>query len=111
MDLFENFLQGKMSFEEVIATTEGMLLQRQVEPENVGSAMRTILHRLQGLEAEVDENNDVIFIDIYMAEMLALRKYKSMISRSFRRKISIEFLSNSRKGKSLIKFQRFSLLI
>lgn len=65
MDLFENFLQGKMSFEEMVAAIEGMLPQRQIEPENVGSAMRTILHRLQGLEAEVDENNDVIFIDMY----------------------------------------------
>ena len=69
MDLFENFLQGKMSFEEMAATTEGMLLQRQVEPENVGSAMRTILHRLQGLEAAtdacIDEDSDVIFIDMY----------------------------------------------
>ena len=65
MDSFENFLQGKMSFEEMVAAIEGMLPQRQVESENVGSAMRTILHRLQGLEAEVDENNDVIFIDMY----------------------------------------------
>ena len=46
MDLFENFLQGKMSFEEMVAAIEGMLPQRQIEPENVGSAMRTILHRL-----------------------------------------------------------------
>ena len=69
MDLFENFLQGKMSFEEMIAAVEGILPQRQVEPENVGSAMRTILHRLQGLEAVtdacVDEDSDVIFIDMY----------------------------------------------
>ena len=72
MDLFENFLQGKMSFEEMVAAVEGILPQRQVEPENVGSAMRTILHRLQGLEAvtdacvdEVDEDSDVIFIDMY----------------------------------------------
>lgn len=69
MDLFENFLQGKMSFEEMVAATEGMLLQRQVEPENVSSAMRTILHRLQGLKAAtdacIDEDSDVIFIDMY----------------------------------------------
>ena len=69
MDLFENFLQGKMSFEEIIAATEHVLRQRQVEPENVGSAMRTILHRLQGLEAVtdacIDEDSDVIFIDMY----------------------------------------------
>ena len=69
MDLFENFLQGKMSFEEMIAAVEGILPQRQVEPENVGSAMRTILHRLQGLEAVtdayIDEDSDVIFIDMY----------------------------------------------
>lgn len=69
MDLFENFLQGKMSFEEIIAATEGVLFQRQVEPENVSSAMRTILHRLQGLEAAtdacIDEDSDVIFIDMY----------------------------------------------
>lgn len=71
MDLFENFLQGKMSFEEMVAAVEGILPQRQVEPENVGSAMRTILHRLQGLETatdacvdEVDEDSDVIFIDM-----------------------------------------------
>ena len=69
MDLFENFLQGKMNFEEVIAATEGILRQRKVEPENVSSAMRIILHRLQGLEAAtdacIDEDSDVIFIDMY----------------------------------------------
>lgn len=69
MDLFENFLQGKMSFEEMVAATEHVLHQRKVESENVGSAMRTILHRLQGLEAItdacVDEDRDVIFIDMY----------------------------------------------
>lgn len=69
MDLFENFLQGKMSFEEMVAAIECILPQRQVEPENVSSAMRTILHRLQGLEAAtdacIDEDSDVIFIDMY----------------------------------------------
>ena len=69
MDLFENFLQGKMSFEEMVAATEGILRQRQVEPENVGSAMQTILQRLQGFEAMTDacvgEDSDVIFIDMY----------------------------------------------
>ena len=69
MDLFENFLQGKMNFEEVIAATEHVLHQRRVESEDVGSAMQNILHRLQGLEAVtdacVDEDSDVIFIDMY----------------------------------------------
>lgn len=69
MNLFEKFLQGKISFEEIIAATEHVLHQRQVESEDVSSAMRTILHRLQGLEAAtdacVDEDRDVIFIDMY----------------------------------------------
>ena len=74
MDLFENFLQGKMSFEEIIAATEHMLHQRRIESENVGSAMQNILYRLQGLETaidsrvdevEIDKDSDVIFIDMY----------------------------------------------
>lgn len=75
MDLFEfeKFLQGKMSFEEMMAaTTEGMLLQRRVGPEDVSSGFQKILHRLQGFGAaidayvdEEDEDSDVIFIDMY----------------------------------------------
>ena len=74
MDLFEfeKFLQGKMSFEEMIAATEGMLLQRRVGPEDVSSGFQKILRRLQEFGAaidacvdEVDEDSDVIFIDMH----------------------------------------------
>lgn len=52
---FESFLKGKISieemvagFEETIAATVDMLLQKQTEPQTV-----------------IDEESDVIFIDMY----------------------------------------------
>lgn len=71
MDLFEfeTFLQSKKNFEEMAAVTESISLQRPVESQDVSSAMRTILHRLQGfgvaIDACVDEDSNVIFIDMY----------------------------------------------
>ena len=55
---FESFLKGKMSieemvvgFEKTIAATVEMLLQKETEP-----------------QAVIDEDNDVIFIDMYCGD-------------------------------------------
>lgn len=69
---FESFLKGEMSFEEMVAATEGMLLQRRIEPQDASLGFQRILQRLQGFGAvidacidEADEDSDVIFIDMY----------------------------------------------
>lgn len=76
---FESFLKGEMSieemvagFEETVTATVGMLLQKQIEPQDTSSGFQRILQKLQGFGAaidacidEADEDSDVIFIDMY----------------------------------------------